>query len=93
MRVLRDVSTQINATLDLDRIYDVVLRTMDELFGFHHACVLLLDEDGENLSVAASRGYDEGAVGAKAKLGIGVIGMVAKKKRMMRVTNLAQQRI
>ena len=30
-------SAEINATLDLEEIYDIALRTMDELFEFHHA--------------------------------------------------------
>ena len=61
VRVLRQVSSQINATLDLDEIFDVVLYTMDELFGFHHALILLLGDDGETLKVAASRGYEADA--------------------------------
>ena len=54
--ILQRVSSEINATLELDKIYDVVLYTMDELFGFHHAIVLLLDDSGETLTVVASRG-------------------------------------
>jgi two-component system NtrC family sensor kinase len=90
--VLQKVSSEINATLDLAEILDIVLRTMGELFGFDHALVMLLDEDGETLRVAASRGFDKTGEGATVKLGVGVIGMVAKKRRIMRVNNLAQQR-
>jgi signal transduction histidine kinase len=91
-RVLQQVSAEINATLELEEILDIVLRTMAELFGFKHALVLLVDEDGEHLSVAASRGYDGRGVGAKVKVGVGVIGVVAKKHRVMRVNNLGAQR-
>jgi signal transduction histidine kinase len=90
--ILQRVSSEINATLELDRIYDVVLYTMDELFGFHHAIVLLVDDSGETLTVVASRGYEDQPIGGKATVGAGVIGMVAKKCRMMRATNLGQQR-
>lgn len=92
VRVLQEVSSRINATLDLEEILTIVLSTMDELFAFDHALLLLLDPDGASLTVAASRGYEGKGVGNKAKLGVGVIGVVAKRRRMMRVNNLGQQR-
>ena len=45
-QILQRVSADINSTLDLDEICDVALRTMDELFEFHHANILLLEPDG-----------------------------------------------
>ena len=36
-------SAEINSTLDLEEIYDTALRTMDELFEFHHAIILLVE--------------------------------------------------
>ena len=47
LQVLQRVSAEINATLDLEEIYDAALRTMGELFEFHHANILLLEPDGE----------------------------------------------
>jgi signal transduction histidine kinase len=91
-RILQQVSGEINSTLDLDEILHIVLRTMDELFGFQHSLILLLDDSGEKLRVAASRGYQEQAVGAEVAVGTGLIGVVAKKRRMMRLSNLGQQR-
>lgn len=91
-RVLQQVSSEINATLDLDEILEIVLRTMGELFGFRHALVLLLNETGDKLTVAASRGYGESGVGAEVPVGFGVIGVVAKKRKIMRTTNLGAQR-
>ena len=91
-QVLQRVSSEINSTLDLEEIYDVALRTMDELFEFHHATILLLDPDGETLSVVASRGYENQAVGGRVRIGTGVVGLVAQKRRMLHVNNLGQQR-
>jgi signal transduction histidine kinase len=91
-RALQQVSSDINATLDLDEIYDIVLRTMDELFGFHHAIILVLDEPPETLTVVASHGYEDQPIGGKTPVGVGVIGVVAKRRRIMRVGNLGQQR-
>jgi DNA-binding NtrC family response regulator/putative methionine-R-sulfoxide reductase with GAF domain len=92
VRILQRVSATINSTLDLDEICDVALRTMDELFEFHHANILLLEPDNKTLKVIASRGYENQAVGGRVQIGTGVIGMVAQKRQIMHVSNLGQQR-
>ena len=92
VRILRHVSSRINTTLDLEQIYDIVLHTMHDLFGFSHALILLLDEAAGALEVVAGRGYPDSSVGARVDLGVGVIGTVAQRKTMMRVGNLTQQR-
>ncbi len=92
VQILQRVSADINSTLDLGEICDVALRTMDELFAFHHANILLLEPDNRTLKVIASRGYENQAIGGRAQVGTGVIGMVAQKRRMMHVNNLGQQR-
>jgi len=92
VRILQRVSADINATLDLDEICDMALRTMDELFEFHHAIILVLEPDHTTLRVVASRGYENQAVGGRVQVGTGVIGMVARKRQMMHVNNLGQQR-
>ena len=92
IRILQRVSSAINATLDLEEIYGIVLGTMDEIFGFHHSLILLLDESGETLTVVASRGYEGQTLGGQVRVGTGLIGVVAKKRRLMRLSNLGSQR-
>ena len=92
LETLQRVSSAINSTLDLDEICDLALRTMDELFEFHHAIILLVEPGGEMLRVVASRGYENQAIGGRVRLGTGVIGMVAQKRRLLHVNNLGQQR-
>jgi len=92
VRILQRVSRDINSTLELDEICDVALRTMDELFEFHHAIILLLEPDNTTLKVVASRGYENQATGGRVQVGTGVIGMVARKRQMMHVNNLGHQR-
>ena len=75
VRILQRVSADINSTLDLDEICGAALRTMDDLFEFHHANILLLDPDNKTLKVIASRGYENQAVGGRVPVGTGVIGM------------------
>ena len=65
VRILQRVSAEINSTLDLHEISDVALRTMDELFEFHHANILLLEPDNKTLKVIASRGYENQAVNGR----------------------------
>jgi signal transduction histidine kinase len=91
-RLLQWVGSEINASLDLDQIFETVLTAMDELFGFHHSLILLLDESGETLTVAASRGYEDATLGARVPAGIGLIGVAAKKRKIVRLSNLAQKR-
>ena len=92
LRILQRVATEINATLDLDEIYDLALRTLDELFDFHHAIILLVEADGETLRVVASRGYDNQATGGRVKVGIGAVGIVAQRRKILQLDNLGQQR-
>jgi DNA-binding NtrC family response regulator/putative methionine-R-sulfoxide reductase with GAF domain len=91
-QVLQRVSAEINSTLDFAEICDVALRTMDDLFEFHHANILLLEPDGHTLKVVASRGYESQATGGRVQIGTGVIGIVAKRRKMLHVNNLGQQR-
>ncbi|RPH63547.1 MAG: GAF domain-containing protein, partial [Acidobacteria bacterium] len=92
LQILQRVSSQINSTLDLDEIYELALRTMDELFEFHHTVILLVEPDGETLRVVASRGYENQAIGGRVRIGTGVIGVVAQRRKMLHVSNLGQQR-
>jgi DNA-binding NtrC family response regulator/putative methionine-R-sulfoxide reductase with GAF domain len=91
-QVLQRVSSAINATLDLHEIYDIALRTMDDLFEFHHASLFLLEPDGATLVVVASRGYENQALGGRIHIGTGVVGVVAQKRQLLHVNNLGQRR-
>lgn len=91
-RALQQVSSVINSTFDLGEIYTVVLHTMDELFGFRHSIILLLDDSLDSLTVVASRGYEDQPIGGKLPLGTGVIGVVAKRRQVMRVGGLRAKR-
>src|SRR5207244_3846412 len=56
--------------------------------GFQHSMILLKDLAEDTLRLFASRGYDPTGVGAEVAFGEGVIGVVAERKRMMRVGSL-----
>jgi transcriptional regulator with GAF, ATPase, and Fis domain len=65
---------------------------MDELFGFRHSMILLVDTDQRGLTVAAERGYDGKAAGARVPWGTGVIGVAARQRRVVRVGSLSRHR-
>jgi uncharacterized membrane protein YeaQ/YmgE (transglycosylase-associated protein family) len=75
---------------DLDSLLEATLGALDELFGYSHSLLLLVDETGERLYTIASHGYDAEGVGSEVRIGEGVIGMVAERAETMRVGNLRQ---
>lgn len=64
------------------------LSGLDELLGYHHSMLLLLDEAGTRLYTLASRGYEAQGVGSEIRLGEGVVGMCGARAAPMRVGNL-----
>lgn len=81
VEIIQSISAEILNTLDLEQIFERIMKVMDEVFGFKHAMILMVEEGTETLSVKASRGYEQGGVGAKVEFGQGVIGVVAKRKK------------
>jgi len=88
VRIIQQISSEITSTLDLDRILETILSAMDRILGFQHAMILLKDQSADTLKVVAGRGYDHVTVGAEIALGHGVIGVVAERKKMMRMGNI-----
>jgi class 3 adenylate cyclase/putative methionine-R-sulfoxide reductase with GAF domain len=88
VRIIQQISSEITSTLDLDRILETILNAMDRVLGFQHAMILLKDQVADKLTVAAGRGYDHTTIGAEVAFGHGVIGVVAERKKMMRIGNI-----
>ena len=91
VELIKEVSTQVNKTLDINLIASTMLALMDEHFGFKHSMILILDDTKEYLDVLATYGYEKEGIGARIKVGVGVIGMVAKRKKLMRMANMRMQ--
>ena len=91
IEIIERVASQISKTLNLDAIAKTMLISMEEYFDFKHSMILLLDGSESTLKVIATHGYKEEGIGAEVKIGVGVIGMVAKKKKLMRMANLGAQ--
>jgi hypothetical protein len=93
LRTLRRISDCLRSTQDIETLLDSVLANLDEILGFEHSMILLLDESGERLYTVASRGYPESGVGAEVHIGDGIIGTVGRTRRLLRVSSVTRARL
>lgn len=87
LRGLQLVSERINRADDLETLLAAALDALDIYFGFKHTMVLLHDDAAQRLITIACRGYG-GGVGAEVPVGEGLIGTVARERRILRITGL-----
>ncbi len=88
VRIIQEITSEITSTLDLDQVLEIVLRAMERVLGFQHSMILLKEVAEDRLRVFATRGYEQSGVGAEVAIGEGVAGVVAERKRMMRIGNI-----
>ncbi len=70
----------------LNDLLETALAALDDLLGFRHAMILLADEPNSKLFTIASRGYPDNGVGSEVGYGEGLIGMVARARRALRLS-------
>jgi hypothetical protein len=87
LRGLQLVSERINRADDLENLLAATLDALSVYFGFEHTMVLLHEEQCQRLITIACRGYG-GGVGAEVVIGEGLIGTVARERRVLRITGL-----
>jgi hypothetical protein len=90
LRVLRRISDCLRSAEDVEALLESVLLILDEVLGFEHSMILLADNSGERLDTLASHGYPESGVGAVVRVGDGIIGTVAQRRRLMRVSSMTR---
>jgi len=88
LRALQVVSERLNRAVDLESLLSSFLVALGEELGFDHAMILLPDEARERLFTVASSGYGESGVGAEVAFGDGLIGTVAREKKILRTSDL-----
>lgn len=87
LRGLQLVSDRINRADDLETLLAAALDALDVYFGFKHTMVLLADDPAQRLVTISCRGYG-GGVGAEVVIGEGLIGTVARERRVLRMSGL-----
>ena len=75
---------------DLDHVVEAAITGLDEILGYHHVSLLLLDERGTTLYTIASRGFEDANIGAEVTLGDGHIGRPLAEGELRRSTGLRQ---
>lgn len=88
IRALSIVSCRVNRAADLESLLADSLAALDEVFGFRHSMVLLLDESGRTLTTIASHGYGESGVGAEVAVAQGLVGTVAATGAPLRLSGM-----
>jgi hypothetical protein len=90
LRSLQVVSDRITRARNRDELLTDALTAIDELFGFSHSMVLVPDAQDRLLAVA-TRGYAEGAPPLVVTSGQGLIGTVAQRRCMLRMTGVGSE--
>jgi adenylate cyclase len=88
VKIIQSISSEILNSLDLDRIFQKTMELLDDVFGFNHSMILLKVPNEDKVKVSASRGYETLGLGAEVEFGKGVIGVVANKKKILRMVGM-----
>src|SRR5215471_11168439 len=88
MKALQDLANRIHRANSLECLLESILLALEESFGFNHSMILLAGPKEGELVTIASRGYPENGVGAEARFGEGIIGMVAEARKPIRISGL-----
>ena len=88
LAALAELGHRIGAATGVEEVVDLALAGSDELLGLRHSLLLVHQVESDRLVTLASHGYDELGIGSEVRLGQGVIGMAAERRRSMRIGNL-----
>ena len=93
MRELEAFTERIGRCEGLDALLSTALEALADLFGHQHSFVMFPDEEGTRLYTGASYGFDPSGVGSEVVVGEGMLGLSAARRSVVRVTNLALERV
>jgi GAF domain-containing protein len=91
MQALQNLSDRIHRADSIERLLDSILEGLEESLGFTNSMILVPTGEEGVLVTIASRGYPENGVGAEARVGEGIIGVVAEAKKPIRISGLLRQ--
>ncbi|NNJ12602.1 GAF domain-containing protein [Chloroflexales bacterium ZM16-3] len=91
MAALLDLSRLVYASLDLNEVLGRVIAAVRDLSGAEVISIMLLDESGDHLTVAAAYGIDpQLSAGMSLRLGEGIAGWVTLNSQPLQVVNPSQ---
>jgi adenylate cyclase len=92
LRLVADLSARVGRCDDLDHVITACLEGLDELFGYEHSILLVLDDASGRLFTVASHGYEEAGIGSEVGVGVGqgFLGLAAVERRSVRIGALAR---
>ncbi|HTK18450.1 MAG TPA: GAF domain-containing sensor histidine kinase [Mucilaginibacter sp.] len=90
-RIVSLISLELSRPASLKEKLNNILYFLDTIFGLKHT-MLLLPEGEYHLAVFASRGFADNGLGVTVKYGVGVIGVVADRKKKLRVSNISRKK-
>jgi GAF domain-containing protein len=92
LRGLHEVIKAANSTLDLDTSMRLVVETVAEVIGVEACSVYLYDKNSDDLTLRATRGLNQAAIGQfRLPLGEGVNGWAAKEGKPIAVRDVRQE--
>jgi len=90
--LLQNVSSELNELTPLDIKLNNILELLDKSFNLKHSMLLIPVKDNTALRVIASRGFPDSGVGVEVPFNYGIVGVVAGKRKKLRVSRLSQYR-
>src|SRR6266508_622422 len=89
---LHRVISAANSTLDLDTSMQMVVETVAEVIGVEVCSVYLYDKNSDDLTLRATRGLNNAAIGQiRIAMGDGVTGVAAKEGRPISVDDVQRE--
>ena len=93
LKALQDFADRIQRADSLEALVDSILLGMEKSFGFKNSMILIPAEEKGVLVTIATRGYPQNGAGAEARVGEGIIGMVAEAQKPIRISGLMRGRL
>jgi len=90
LEAISEISRLLLTTLDVETLLKRLLSALDVHFQLEHSMVLL--PEGDELLVVAAHGASADQLGERTPLGLGLIGVAAKRLRTVSIGNMAAKR-
>jgi hypothetical protein len=88
---LRQIMEALSPIEDLSELFEKTLFLLSIHFSFDHSIFFLPDESCNKLFAVESFGYPFSGVGSEFPIGFGVIGIAAKMRSHIRISNISSQ--